>query len=219
MVNSPNNPTGAVYDAEAMAEFAAIAEEYDALLLSDEVYDHFDFAGDSERTHVRFRPRHRHFRLFEVDGDNGLPSRVCGLPARTAPLGHCERARTQPCSERHREPTSAVRRPAGAEDDESGLLRRLPTATRKARRRLCAALAAAGAEYNRPDGGFYVMARFPDFPGSFENVYELIDEAGVAGMPGEPSASPVATGSVRARDFPGGEAAQRLATTFGSSSD
>jgi aspartate/methionine/tyrosine aminotransferase len=28
------------------------------------------------------------------------------------------------------------------------------------------------------------MARFPDFPGTLENVHELIDEAGVAGMPG-----------------------------------
>ena len=29
------------------------------------------------------------------------------------------------------------------------------------------------------------MARFPDFPGSFDNAERLIDEAGVAGMPGE----------------------------------
>jgi len=29
------------------------------------------------------------------------------------------------------------------------------------------------------------MARFEGFPGTFENVFELIDEAGVAGMPGE----------------------------------
>jgi aspartate/methionine/tyrosine aminotransferase len=49
----------------------------------------------------------------------------------------------------------------------------------------CEALDAAGAEYDRPEGGFYVMARFEGFPGTFENVFELIDEAGVAGMPGE----------------------------------
>jgi aspartate/methionine/tyrosine aminotransferase len=45
VVNSPNNPTGAVYDEEAMAAFVAIAEEHDALLVSDEVYDHFDYTG------------------------------------------------------------------------------------------------------------------------------------------------------------------------------
>jgi aspartate/methionine/tyrosine aminotransferase len=29
------------------------------------------------------------------------------------------------------------------------------------------------------------MARFEGFPGTLDNVYTLIDEAGVAGMPGE----------------------------------
>jgi aspartate/methionine/tyrosine aminotransferase len=47
------------------------------------------------------------------------------------------------------------------------------------------ALDEAGAEYTRPDGAFYVMARFDGFPGTLENVERLIDEAGVAGMPGE----------------------------------
>ena len=43
---------------------------------------------------------------------------------------------------------------------------------------------AAGAEYTTPDGAFYVLARFDDFPGTMANVKTLIDEAGVAGMPG-----------------------------------
>jgi aspartate/methionine/tyrosine aminotransferase len=43
----------------------------------------------------------------------------------------------------------------------------------------------AGATYTDPEGAFYVMARFPQFPGTFENVRRLVDEAGVAGMPGE----------------------------------
>jgi aspartate/methionine/tyrosine aminotransferase len=47
------------------------------------------------------------------------------------------------------------------------------------------ALDAAGAEYTRPDGSFYVMCRFDGFPGTLDNVERLIDEAGVAGMPGD----------------------------------
>ena len=47
------------------------------------------------------------------------------------------------------------------------------------------ALDTAGAEYSRPDGAFYVMAKFDDYPGTMANVERLIDEAGVAGMPGE----------------------------------
>ena len=30
-----------------------------------------------------------------------------------------------------------------------------------------------------------MLARFPEFPGTLENAEKLIDEAGVAGMPGE----------------------------------
>jgi aspartate/methionine/tyrosine aminotransferase len=47
-----------------------------------------------------------------------------------------------------------------------------------------AALDAAGAEYTTPEGAFYVLARFDGFPGTLENVQRLIDEAGVAAMPG-----------------------------------
>jgi aspartate aminotransferase len=49
----------------------------------------------------------------------------------------------------------------------------------------CAALDEAGAEYTRPKGAFYVMARFDGYPGTLENAERLVDEAGVAGMPGE----------------------------------
>jgi aspartate/methionine/tyrosine aminotransferase len=49
----------------------------------------------------------------------------------------------------------------------------------------CAALEKTGATVDRPEGGFYVMARFDDVPGTFDAVYDLIDEAGVAAMPGE----------------------------------
>jgi aspartate/methionine/tyrosine aminotransferase len=49
----------------------------------------------------------------------------------------------------------------------------------------CAALDEAGAEYTRPRGSFYVMARFDGYPGTLANVERLIDEAGVAGMPGD----------------------------------
>ena len=47
------------------------------------------------------------------------------------------------------------------------------------------ALDAAGAEYTTPAGAFYVLARFDGFPGTLENVKTLVDEAGVAGMPGD----------------------------------
>jgi aminotransferase len=39
LIGYPNNPTGAVLSRERMAEIAALAEEHDLLVLSDEIYD------------------------------------------------------------------------------------------------------------------------------------------------------------------------------------
>ncbi|MFB6132671.1 MAG: pyridoxal phosphate-dependent aminotransferase, partial [Halanaeroarchaeum sp.] len=45
VINTPNNPTGAVYPRETVERLVAIAEDHDAILVSDEVYDRFDFSG------------------------------------------------------------------------------------------------------------------------------------------------------------------------------
>jgi aminotransferase len=39
LIGYPNNPTGAVLDIERMAEVATVAETYDLLVISDEIYD------------------------------------------------------------------------------------------------------------------------------------------------------------------------------------
>lgn len=49
VINSPNNPTGAVYPKEALAEVAAIAAKHQIYLISDEAYHAFTFDG---RPHV-----------------------------------------------------------------------------------------------------------------------------------------------------------------------
>lgn len=46
VVNSPANPTGAVASETDIREFARIADEYDVLCISDEVYEHFVFEGE-----------------------------------------------------------------------------------------------------------------------------------------------------------------------------
>lgn len=45
VVNSPNNPTGAIYPEETLRKIAAIAEKYNALIISDEIYEHFVYDG------------------------------------------------------------------------------------------------------------------------------------------------------------------------------
>ncbi len=188
VVNSPNNPTGAVYDADAMAEFVAVAEANDALLVSDEVYDHFDYSGRFASALRSDSPNVVATNAFSKSmAITGFRVGYAVFPPTDGPTGDLlERART-----RHMITNVSGSRPA-----QYAVLRALETTDpdyyAENRRRLeervdvfCDALDAVEATYDRPEGAFYVMARFDGFPGTFENVYELVDEAGVAGMPGE----------------------------------
>ncbi len=44
LINDPHNPTGAVFDHEVLAEVVRLAELHDAIIVTDEVYEHLAFA-------------------------------------------------------------------------------------------------------------------------------------------------------------------------------
>jgi aspartate/methionine/tyrosine aminotransferase len=182
VVNTPNNPTGAVYPRGDIEELADLAEAHDALLVADEVYDHFDFSGEFESA-------------LTLDSDHCIVTSsysktfaITGFRVGYAvfPESLVDKART-----RH-----MLVNVTGARPSQAAVLAALQSAgpdyyegvRDSLRTRIdafCDALDAAGADYTRPEGAFYVLARFDGFPGTMENVKQLIDEAGVAGMPGE----------------------------------
>jgi aspartate/methionine/tyrosine aminotransferase len=181
-VNSPNNPTGAVYPESTIRELAAAAEEHDALLVSDEVYDHYDFTGEFASA-------------LAVDSDHRVVtnsfSKSMAITGFRVGYGVYPESMVDRVATRHMLTNVTASRPA-----QYAVLQALREtgpdyyAANRAQleNRVTAftdALDAAGAEYTVPGGGFYVMARFEGFPGTMENVKRLIDEAGVAGMPGE----------------------------------
>ena len=182
VVNTPNNPTGAVYDRETMAALVDLAEDVDALLVSDEVYDHFVHRGEFASA-LAFDSAHR-----VVTNSFSKSFAITGFRVGYAvfPPSLVAAAKT-----RHMLTNVTGSRPA-----QYAVLNALRTtgpdyfaSTRELlAERLAAftdALEAAGAEYTSPDGAFYVLCRFEGFPGTLANVERLIDEAGVAGMPGE----------------------------------
>ncbi|WP_276248177.1 MULTISPECIES: pyridoxal phosphate-dependent aminotransferase [unclassified Haladaptatus] len=182
MVNTPNNPTGAVYDHDIMAELVAIAEEHDAFLVSDEVYDEFDHSGtftsalsfESDNCIIT-KSFSKSFAItgFRV-GYSIFPDELVAA-ARTR---HMLVNVTSPHPSQYAVLRALKETPESYHEETRELLgERIETFT--------AALDEAGATYTRPAGGFYVMARFDGFPGTLDNVFRLIDEAGVAGMPGE----------------------------------
>jgi len=181
VLNTPNNPTGAVYDLDAVRAVVETAADHDAFVVVDEVYDHFDFSGEFESA-------------LTLDADNVVVTSgvsksmaITGFRVGYAvfPSTLVEAAKT-----RHMLVNVTTSRPAQQAVYEA-YRETDPDYYAAARDRLesriatfTAALDAAGADYTTPDGAFYVLARFEDFPGTMANVKTLIDEAGVAGMPG-----------------------------------
>lgn len=45
VINSPNNPTGAVYPEKDLRKLAKIAEKHNVYIISDEIYEHFVYEG------------------------------------------------------------------------------------------------------------------------------------------------------------------------------
>ncbi len=54
MLNSPTNPTGAVYPPETLAAIARVAVEKDVFVLSDEIYEKLIYAGHEFRSFASF---------------------------------------------------------------------------------------------------------------------------------------------------------------------
>ncbi|WP_267161279.1 pyridoxal phosphate-dependent aminotransferase [Halovenus salina] len=190
VVNSPNNPMGVTYDGDTIEELVEIAEEYGALLVSDEVYDHFDYSGRFTSALSFDSPNRVVTNSFSKSmAITGWRVGYAIFPRedRPGPYGDLvDSART-----RHMLTNVAISRPA-----QTAVLQALretgPEYYEAVRERMVeridrftSALDAAGADYTEPEGSFYVMARFPGTPGTMENIEWLIDEAGVAGMPGE----------------------------------
>ena len=182
VLNTPNNPTGAVYDIGKVRDVVEIADEVDALVVVDEVYDRFDHTGRFESALSLGSDR------VVVTSGFSKSMAITGFRVGYAilPDEHVGAAKT-----RHMLVNVAGSRPAQYAVSHA-LEATEPEYYAEARDRLAdridaftEALDAAGAEYARPDGGFYVLARFDGFPGTMENVKRLIDEAGVAGMPGD----------------------------------
>ncbi|MEE9362767.1 MAG: aminotransferase class I/II-fold pyridoxal phosphate-dependent enzyme [Cellulophaga sp.] len=56
ILNSPNNPTGAVYTGEELESLANVCREYDIIVLSDEIYSQVNFSATSSPSISQYYP-------------------------------------------------------------------------------------------------------------------------------------------------------------------
>ncbi|WP_369371518.1 pyridoxal phosphate-dependent aminotransferase [Promicromonospora sp. Populi] len=155
LLNSPHNPTGTVLTQDELAAVAAVAQEHDAIVVTDEVYEHLTFGaehiplatlpGMAERTlTISSSGKTFSFTGWKVGWVHGQAHLVTAVRAIKQYLTYTSGAPFQPAIAE-----------ALADDDTP---RDLAASLADRRDLLCAGLEAAGFTVTRPAGTYFVMA-------------------------------------------------------------
>jgi len=187
MVNTPANPSGKVFSREELETVADLAAKHDLFVFTDEIYEHFIYDGS---THVP---------PATLDGMRERTITISGLSKTFSitgwRIGYCicdaRWARTigyfndlvYVCAPSPLQMASAK----GVIQLDEGYYRELALAFRSKRDRICTALADANLRPHVPQGAYYVLADISALPGrgGKERVMYLLQETGVAAVPGE----------------------------------
>ncbi|MXX18599.1 MAG: aminotransferase class I/II-fold pyridoxal phosphate-dependent enzyme, partial [Dehalococcoidia bacterium] len=197
IVNSPNNPSGKVFDREELGQIAALCQEFDCLCFTDEIYEHILF------------DEHHHLPMATLPGMYDRTVTIGGLSKTFSVtgwrLGYV--VAPPPLSEAIRKVhdfltvgAPAPLQQAGAVALEQGepYYPELRAMYQEKRDRLLISLREAGFECHKPEGAYYVMADFGDL--GFEGddtafALHLIERVGVAPVPGSSFYNDQAAGS------------------------
>jgi aminotransferase len=187
IVNSPGNPSGKVFSRSELECIAAIAQQHDLFVFTDEIYEYFLYDG---RTHVSLAT---------------LP----GMADRTITLGGYSKTFSitgwrigySVASARWAQAIGAMNDllyvcaptplqagvAAGIQELPNSFYRDLARDYQQKRDRFCQALAKAGLTPSIPQGAYYVLAdtsRLPGTTGKARAMF-LLEMIGLAGVPGE----------------------------------
>ncbi len=191
VVNSPSNPTGAVYTRETVRDLVELVTRYDIYLISDEVYESIIFTGE-HFSPAALDPDGRVIAIYGLSKTYAMTGWRVGYyvaPGEIAPQMHkliepfvsCASAISQKAAE------AALSGPQGCVEE-------MVRAYRERKDLVVDTLAREGFEFSTPQGAFYMLVRI-DKAGmdSYAFAKELVQEMGVAVAPGGafgPSAAP-----------------------------
>jgi aspartate aminotransferase len=182
IVNTPCNPTGAVYDGETLREIAELAVDHDMLVLSDEVYEKIIYNKEHESL-ANFPDMQE--RTITVNGFSKAYAMTGWRLGYLAAPKELEKQILKVHSHSVSQATSFVQHAgiAALQGDQSCIAEM--TAEFKARRDLLInGLNHLGLTTPLPEGAFYAFANVSEY-GSGEEVAEhLLKEAHVAVTPG-----------------------------------
>jgi aminotransferase len=185
ILNSPNNPTGRVFGRADLMVIAELCQEFDALAITDEIYEHILYDSAS---HIPIATlpgmRERSVLVNSMSKTYSVTGWRVGWVLAAPDL------------------TDSIRKVhdfltvgAAAPLQQAGVLalnmpdsyyQKLARDYQGRRDMLLAILEGAGFRCFRPDGAYYIMTDIRDFgfPDDYTFVRHMIDQAGVAAVPG-----------------------------------
>lgn len=185
MVNSPNNPTGAVISDSLIAGLAQLAHEYDLLVVSDEVYEDISYTDTPVRSIASLNGMLERTALVSAFSKTysmtGWRIGYVALPEslrQVALLSHIHLVTSVN--------TFIQYGALAAFTDEAAAEARAMVSTYAERRQMTLDSLALvpGVSCHAPLGGFFVFPKFEHFPDDKELARLLLEQANVATVPG-----------------------------------
>src|SRR5262245_48401952 len=184
ILNTPHNPTGRVFTQEEMQLVAELCEQYDAWVITDEIYEHIRYAGDHLVMATFPRMRDRTITI------SGLSKTFSCTGWR---LGYAIAPPEQTAAIRKVHDFLTVGAPAPLQAAgavgmhfDAEYFNHLAKDYRGRRAVLVEALSEAGFDFSVPDGAYYILADFSKLSDldDVEFAKWMTREVGVATVPG-----------------------------------
>ena len=185
VVNSPHNPSGHVFTDAEQACIARLAKEFDAIIISDEVYEHLTYDG------VKHRPMacvdgalERTLTLSSTGKTYSYTGWKVGWAIGPAPLVEAVQAAHQFLTFSGARPLQVAMAHA-LNEHHAPFVESLQSEYRKRRDFLCDALSTLGFDVVVPEGTYFALARFDKLSdkSDIEFAKELCRDAKVACIP------------------------------------
>ncbi len=201
ILNSPNNPTGKIFTRAELEYIGGLCREHDALVYTDEIYEHILYRDDSPHVPMITLPGMREravlinsmSKTYSVTG--WRVGWVIAAPALTESIRKVHDFLTVGAAAPLQQAgVTALALPPSYYD-------KLRREYQERRDLLLAGLGAAGFRCYVPDGAYYIMTDISGFGAGDDTAFvrRMIAEAGVAGVPGSSFYSQPALGAQQVR--------------------
>jgi aspartate aminotransferase len=184
IINSPNNPTGAVYDKKELEKIMKIAADRTIRVISDEIYEKLIYDDVAHTSPASFSPECKEL-VFTVNGmskSHAVPGWRLGYAAGPEAF---MRAAARLQSHSTSNPSSIVQMAFTDTLHDEKHIKRMRSEFQKRRDFIVSRLNEIGFKCTKPQGAFYVFPKMPGHLRSSEKFCEeLLEKAHVACTPG-----------------------------------